>query len=171
VVFKAFLVTQSDKKLYIWTDDIQKFVVFSLPPRPSLICTKTLPETLYRAIKLLPWIEHVPRLVLKKWDPVVEAKDTPVEKMSERALKSNDGRNWKGGDLLRIVILYKYGGLYFDLDVMFARDFAPLYNQDFIYNWPCPHNREHRGDGNGAIMFSMKPKVRQNRLKAHITFR
>jgi hypothetical protein len=108
----------------------------------------------------MPWIAKIPRLEVRVWNPGLEAKGTPVEAMSEKALKSNDFRNWKGGDLLRIVVLYKYGGLYFDLDVMFARDFAPLFNQDFIYNWPCPENREHNGDGNGAIMFSVSPKVR-----------
>ena len=38
-------------------------------------------------------------------------------------------------DGLRSLALAKYGGIYFDLDVLFLRDLRPLCNVDFCYQW------------------------------------
>jgi mannosyltransferase OCH1-like enzyme len=111
----------------------------------------------FRALELCPGLEKFPdRVFFKKWNPAEQAKDTPVEQMSSQNLNRNDYKNWKGGDLLRIVVLYKYGGLYFDLDSLLLRDLTPLFNQDFVYQWPCIE----QDATNGAFMFSQRPGVR-----------
>ena len=38
-------------------------------------------------------------------------------------------------DLIRMVVLYLYGGVYFDLDMMFMRDITPLLDYQFTYRW------------------------------------
>ncbi|KAF0499402.1 wd repeat and sof domain-containing protein 1 [Gigaspora margarita] len=40
-------------------------------------------------------------------------------------------------DLVRFVLLYRYGGMYVDADVLFLRDMRPIYhlNQEFAYRW------------------------------------
>ncbi len=38
-------------------------------------------------------------------------------------------------DVLCMILLYEYGGVYFDFDVMFVRDLAPLFNLELFYRW------------------------------------
>jgi hypothetical protein len=38
-------------------------------------------------------------------------------------------------DLVRLLILLKYGGVYFDLDVLFLKDLRPISGADFLYQW------------------------------------
>ncbi|CAG8682778.1 3925_t:CDS:2, partial [Racocetra fulgida] len=40
-------------------------------------------------------------------------------------------------DLVRFVLLYRYGGMYVDADVLFLRDMRPVYHldQEFAYRW------------------------------------
>ena len=49
-------------------------------------------------------------------------------------------------DGFRYIILYKYGGLYFDLDVLFLRDLAGLLEHEFSYAW------EGQSYANSAIL-------------------
>jgi hypothetical protein len=73
--------------------------------------------------------------------------------MSEANLVRNDQYNWKAGDLMRTVALYKYGGLYVDLDVLFVRSFEPLLGEDFVYQWSC-----HAYWQNAAVILSTQSK-------------
>ena len=41
----------------------------------------------------------------------------------------------KLSDFVRFLILYKYGGLYVDGDVLFLRDMKPFWNKNFVYRW------------------------------------
>ena len=50
-------------------------------------------------------------------------------------------------DKVRLLVLHKYGGLYFDLDVLFIRDMATLYNGPFVYQW------SDKDYANTAIMY------------------
>lgn len=50
-------------------------------------------------------------------------------------------------DAFRLLILFKYGGLYFDLDVLFLRDFSNLLKNSFFYQW------ENQPYANSAILF------------------
>ena len=49
-------------------------------------------------------------------------------------------------DLVRTVVLLKYGGIYFDLDLLFLKDLRDLTAVEFIYPWA---DRPH---GNSAVM-------------------
>lgn len=74
------------------------------------------------------------KIKIKKWNIYDEITNTPFEKIKwyfiwERPLPSL-------ADDFRIITLYKYGGLYFDLDVMFCKDFTSLLLRDeFTYAW------------------------------------
>ena len=56
------------------------------------------------------------------YNPIEEAKDTKLESRLD-ILNASDERNWAKGDLFRILILHKYGGVYVDFDVVFLRVF------------------------------------------------
>ena len=59
-------------------------------------------------------------------------------------------------DLVRMTLLYNYGGCWFDLDVLFIRNIDPLfviYEYEIIcYQW------EHQNYPNGALYISLQPK-------------
>jgi hypothetical protein len=38
-------------------------------------------------------------------------------------------------DFIRFLVLYSYGGIYVDGDVMFLRDMKPFWNKNFVYRW------------------------------------
>jgi hypothetical protein len=75
-----------------------------------------------------------PYLEVRRFDPCVEAAGTPAEGRSELY----EGLNaTKRSDFFRHVILFKYGGIYADLDMMFLRDVweLPPSFDEFCYRW------------------------------------
>ncbi len=71
-------------------------------------------------------------IIVKKYIPDEEAKGTLFQDNShinqEKYLKFRS-------DLARIIFLYKYGGLYFDLDMILLKDLKPLLGLEFCYTW------------------------------------
>jgi mannosyltransferase OCH1-like enzyme len=59
-------------------------------------------------------------------------------------------------DLVRYLLLYNYGGCWFDLDIFFLRCFDPIFfnyeNEICVYQW------ENQNYPNGAIYISLEPK-------------
>jgi hypothetical protein len=97
--------------------------------------------------------ELLRRINVVQWDAVAEAAGTPFDKLGEKYLNLNDGLNYRGGDLLRLIILYNYGGMYMDIDTLMMRDPTPLFANDFVTHWECIDNKL-----NGAIMYAATPK-------------
>lgn len=58
-------------------------------------------------------------------------------------------------DIARLIILYKFGGFYIDLDIFLLKDFTPLFGIEFCYSW------SNLKQGNNAILRFSK---RSNRL-------
>jgi hypothetical protein len=99
-----------------------------------------------------PILRHIE---LRIYDPFKEALDTPLESL--RLLTKDDSHHWLGGDLFRLLILYKYGGVYCDQDVVLLRDFAPLLDQEFMYQWGTETiNSSQNTKINGAVMRMFK---------------
>lgn len=48
-----------------------------------------------------------------------------------------DGLHWADSDLFRLLILFNYGGVYIDLDVLVLRDMAPINGNEWFYKWGC----------------------------------
>lgn len=89
------------------------------------------------------------KIVVKEWDVHKEIMDTKLSLISwsfkwDRPLPAV-------ADDFRVIALHKYGGLYFDLDVMFCRDFRPLLMRgEFTYAW------EKQPYANSALLFLTK---------------
>jgi len=93
-----------------------------------------------------PCVQQIAKHIhLHVFDPVKEAIGTPLEGLD--LLKKDDSMCWLGGDLFRLLILYKYGGVYVDCDIILIRDLAPLLEQEFMYQWGTELDRI-----NGAVM-------------------
>lgn len=74
---------------------------------------------------------------VKPFDPALECRGTPVEGRTELLEHPSP---LERANLLRLVTLYKYGGVYLDLDTMLLRDLSDLFDQpfmteDFTYRW------------------------------------
>lgn len=73
-----------------------------------------------------------PNIKVKKYDPYKEVKNTPF--VGYKHLDQTKSLKFRS-DIARILVLYNYGGLYFDLDMLLLKDLKPLLNIEFCYSW------------------------------------
>lgn len=78
-----------------------------------------------------PFVNH------RIWNPLDELRETPLEDHASyfRSIILDDDLCWLGGDMFRILCLYKYGGFYVDMDALILRDMSPLHGLHFVYQW------------------------------------
>jgi len=79
-----------------------------------------------------------------------ELKDTGI---SDEISKTNDVYQFKS-DRIRYVLLYKYGGIWFDLDMFFLRSLDPIFNA--FENEICVYTWADSNYPNGAFFMSLK---------------
>ena len=83
-----------------------------------------------------PWLAPLlSRVAVKRFHTATEAAGTPVERDP-----LVDGRlpPVRKSNLVRTIVLFKYGGFYSDLDMFFLRDLSALfteYGAEFCYRW------------------------------------
>jgi hypothetical protein len=81
------------------------------------------------------WLRPVlPFVQLRVYDAAAEARDTPLED-HPRVYGQRDARAYRDGDLFRILVLYKYGGVYADMDTVLLRSLGVFLDQEFVYQW------------------------------------
>jgi hypothetical protein len=69
------------------------------------------------------------------YDSKEVAKGSPMESSSH--LDFHDDHAYLDGDLIRLLVLYKYGGMWFDMDSLFVRDMSPLFEHEWLQQWDC----------------------------------
>jgi hypothetical protein len=52
-------------------------------------------------------------------------------------LKTNDKKAWTDGDLVRLLVIWNYGGVWIDMDSLLTRDLSPLLEHEFVTQWDC----------------------------------
>jgi hypothetical protein len=76
------------------------------------------------------------------------------------------GKFTEDSNLIRLLLLYKYGGVWFDLDVLFLKNFDPIFveygNEICLYAW------QRLSLPNNAIVISLSP--RSGRLESAIFY-
>uniref|UniRef100_A0A7S3F116 Alpha-1,4-N-acetylglucosaminyltransferase n=1 Tax=Haptolina ericina TaxID=156174 RepID=A0A7S3F116_9EUKA len=79
----------------------------------------------------------VPNVKTKRYDADAEVEGGPLSRHPRRKsiTGTTDNKAWADGDLFRLSILHKYGGVYIDADTVLLRDFTPLLGMEFVYNW------------------------------------
>jgi len=97
---------------------------------------------------LLPYIET------RIWDVKEESKNTPLDNTNVLNGQLDDSLCYLGGDLFRLLCLHKYGGVYIDMDVVVLRDFEPILQHEFMYQWGSSGTTgsEPELKQNGAVM-------------------
>ena len=71
---------------------------------------------------------------LKVYNAREEAVGTPMEH-EHAMLDASDGKYYLKSDLFRLMMLHKYGGVWADMDIVFLRDFKPILDQEYMYQW------------------------------------
>jgi len=98
----------------------------------------------------------VPDVEFKSYVPEYEMKDTPYEGHLRFVKTGGHSRFlWptRPADIanaFRLLVLWKYGGVYFDMDVLFLKDLRPLCSVEFLYQWS---NQEYC---NNALLHFLK---------------
>ncbi|THU82297.1 glycosyltransferase family 32 protein [Dendrothele bispora CBS 962.96] len=65
-------------------------------------------------------------------------------------LASTDKKAWLDGDLIRLLLLWNYGGVWVDMDSLLTRDLEPLLEHEFVTQWDC-YDKKYSAL-NGALM-------------------
>lgn len=132
---------------YQYPDDIINFHVYTevrtdkeLQCIKSYFATQNLEKT-----KLIIWSDYditnqdnisefKDKIDFRIYDPIQESKGTVLEDYTEKLL-AKDAKHYLQSDLLRILALHKYGGIWIDMDIILLRDFKPLLDQEYLYQW------------------------------------
>jgi Glycosyltransferase sugar-binding region containing DXD motif len=108
----------------------------------------------------------ISRIKVKCYDFLQEATDTPLAASSLLKIKDRVQRS----DVFRMTVLHKYGGCYFDLDMIFLRSFVDLRNQfpsqEFCYKWsgmPYANSAILKLDKQSAISSYLIKKAAQHK--------
>ena len=130
-----------------WPDDITTFHVYTevKSPKELMVIKSFLATQDLTRCRLIVWSDipindnpliqsYLEHIELRVWDPIKEARGTPLEDQLD-ILESRDYLYWLQSDLLRLLALYKYGGIWVDMDIIFLRDFRPILDQEFMYAW------------------------------------
>ena len=117
---KSFLATQNLEKtrLVIWSD----YEIYDNP--------------------LLQPYKHL--ITFKVYNAREEAVGTPMEH-EHTMLDASDSKYYLKSDLFRLMILHKYGGVWADMDIVFLRDFKPILDQEYMYQWGGDTDFAHLG--------------------------
>jgi hypothetical protein len=129
VVVKSFLATQNLKfcKLVIYSDiSLEENIIFK------------------------EFDTFKDNIEFRIFDVYEESKNTILENSSYLEFIKNHTLNAAlESDFFRLLILYKYGGVYCDFDILFLRDLSPLLKYEFVYKW---QNYSIGDLLNGAVM-------------------
>lgn len=82
------------------------------------------------------WLKQYPdAFALKVVDYAQLARGTELQ--GSELLKVSDARAWIDGDLVRLLVIWAYGGVWIDMDSLLTRDLAPLLEHEFVTQWDC----------------------------------
>ena len=85
---------------------------------------------------LQKWLQKYPdAFALRVVDYAQLARGTELE--GSPLLQVNDGKAWIDGDLVRLLVIWAYGGVWVDMDSLLTRDLAPLLEHEFLTQWVC----------------------------------
>lgn len=95
-----------------------------------------------------------PRFSLRQIDIPALAQDSPLEGNDTLLSLATDSKAWLDGDLVRLLLLYKFGGIWVDMDFLLLRDFRSLTESEWVIQWDC-YDKPY-APLNGAVMHFYK---------------
>lgn len=83
-------------------------------------------------------------LYLKAYPESFEVKIANIRDMSKGTalensprLQTSDAKAWVDGDLVRLLVIWRHGGVWVDMDSLLTRDLSPLLDHEFVTQWDC----------------------------------
>lgn len=83
-------------------------------------------------------------------DTRVLAKGTRME--DSPLLDSKDSKAWLDSDFIRLLVLWNYGGVWIDMDMLLTRDLAPLLEHEYVTQWDC-YSQKYRPFNGAHLRF------------------
>ncbi|KAK4047037.1 hypothetical protein OIO90_006358 [Microbotryomycetes sp. JL221] len=95
------------------------------------------PEVFAQSVKIKPVTDRYRhRFTVKYADKELLAQGTPMQ--NHDMLHMADDKAWLDGDLIRILVLWSYGGVWVDMDtIMTGRSVLPLLESEWVTQWDC----------------------------------
>ncbi|KAJ7750991.1 glycosyltransferase family 32 protein [Mycena maculata] len=128
-----------------WRNDLARFGPRQEWMLKSFFATQHLPTTrlvLWSNGDLLPndiltkYLHRYPEsFALRVVDVPALARGTALD--GSGLLVSKDAKAWVDGDLVRLLLLWNYGGVWVDMDSLLTRDLDPLLEHEFVTQWDC----------------------------------
>ncbi|KAI0642796.1 glycosyltransferase family 32 protein [Trametes meyenii] len=85
---------------------------------------------------LQKWLRRYPNaFALRVVNYHALARGTELE--GSELLNINDTKAWVDGDLVRLLVIWAYGGVWIDMDSLLTRDLMPLLEHEFVTQWDC----------------------------------
>lgn len=82
------------------------------------------------------WVRRYPEaFATMKVEYEVLARGTELS--GSELFKIKDKKAWVDGDLVRLLVLWAYGGVWVDMDSLLTRDLAPMLDHEFVTQWDC----------------------------------
>ncbi|KAF8320494.1 hypothetical protein DL93DRAFT_2131717 [Clavulina sp. PMI_390] len=130
-MLKSFFSTQdlSASTLILWTNDIG-------PIRDN--------KRIALYLQAYPHAFEVRQISIEE-----KVKGTALEG-SPRIKGTHDSKAWVDGDLVRLLVLWHWGGVWVDMDSLLTRDLTPLLDHEFVTQWDC-YDKVYQ-PMNGALM-------------------
>ena len=143
MVIKSFLATQNLEhcEMVVWSD-------YDIEDNPLIQPYKNL-------------------ATFKVYDAEEEAIGTPLE--GDLKLKMRDSKYYLQSDLARLLLLYKYGGVWVDMDIVFLRDFKPILDQEYMYMWGSETDFAKEGACATVLSLNKKSEFSLELLKQLVT--
>jgi len=120
--------------------------------------------------KIILWLENnIPNNINEEIIKYCEIKQFLPENEKEEFLRDynyNSRSITFYSDFIRVLLLYKYGGCWFDLDCFFLRCFDPIFKN--FRDEVCLYQWENQNYPNNAIFISLQPK--SDKMKNNIEF-
>ncbi|CAG8655417.1 2970_t:CDS:1 [Funneliformis caledonium] len=117
MMIKSFMFTQplQCSKLYVWLDDNE----MRLEDNPHA----------------KPLLKFSPKFIeFMKWDTEEQLDHDPIYH-GWKSIYHSERRTVSFSDMVRFVVLQRYGGIYVDADVLLLRDLRPFYQTDFEFSY------------------------------------
>ncbi|TXT04575.1 uncharacterized protein COLE_07394 [Cutaneotrichosporon oleaginosum] len=142
-----------------WRTDLRSF-----GPRQAATIEAFLASQPHAASKLILWSNgaealrsspHV-RPFLDEWASVFEVRQADLAQLAVGTDLDGmvgsvyDSKGWVDGDALRLLLLWHYGGVWMDMDMLLVRDLHTLAETEFVGQWDCYDKPYFQM--NGAIM-------------------
>ncbi|KEI39912.1 uncharacterized protein L969DRAFT_16583 [Mixia osmundae IAM 14324] len=102
----------------------------------TLILWSNTPQTFESSLLTPLMRKYSHRLDTRVIDHESLARGTPMQGSSLLG-EAKDAKAWLDGDLVRVLVLYRFGGVWVDMDMLMTRDLRPLLESEWVTQWDC----------------------------------